>query len=213
MLVADAEKTNWRKPAPADFYGAKRLAGDLLSILGVDASRLDFSKIEGEPLWEADFAAGCGAEKREGFQVRIGAVSVAHLRGRGIDKIVWAGEIAFRADVAARKKSAEKFKSFSTFPPSSRDLAVIADESENAKDITNDILKVAKQKIKGAGFELESCDIFDIYRGKGVPEGSKSIAYALRFRSEEKTLQTEEVNKVFDAICEELSKKRKLRIA
>ncbi len=213
VLVADAEKTNWRKPAPADFYGAKRLAGDLLSILGVDASRLDFSKIEGEPLWEADFAAGCGSEKREGFRVRFGAVSVAHLRGRGIDKIVWAGEIAFRADVAARKKSAEKFKSFSTFPPSSRDLAVIADESENAKDITNDILKVAKQKIKGAGFELESCDIFDIYRGKGVPEDSKSIAYALRFRSEEKTLQTEEVNKVFDAICEELSKKRKLRIA
>ena len=67
VLVADAEKTNWRKPAPADFYGAKRLAGDLLSILGVDASRLDFSKVEGEPLWEADFAAGCGSEKREGF--------------------------------------------------------------------------------------------------------------------------------------------------
>ena len=74
-------------------------------------------------------------------------------------------------------------------------------------------MKIAKQALKGADFELESCEIFDIYRGAGLPEGSKSLAYALRFRSNERTLQTDEVNKVFDAICAELSKKRKLRAA
>ena len=52
-----------------------------------------------------------------------------------------------------------------------------------------------------------------MYRRAGLPEGSKSLAYALRFRSNERTLQTDEVNKVFDAICAELSKKRKLRAA
>ena len=74
-------------------------------------------------------------------------------------------------------------------------------------------MKIAKQALKGAAFELESCEIFDIYGGAGLPEGSKSRAYALRFRSNERTLQTDEVNKVFDAICAELSKKRKLRAA
>lgn len=49
--------------------------------------------------------------------------------------------------------------------------------------------------------------------GKGVPEGSKSLAFALSFRAEDRTLQADEVSKVFDAICEELSKKRKLRMA
>lgn len=210
-LVSGASETSWREPARPDFYAAKRLVCDLLSILGVDAGRLNFSQVEGEPVWEAGFAAGCGSEKREGFRVRFGAVSVAHLRGRGIDKTVWAGEISFRPDVAGRKKSAEKFKAFPSFPPSSRDLAVIVEDSEPAKNVSDEIVKIAGQKTKGKGFELESCSIFDIYRGKGVPEGFKSLACALRFRSGEKTLQTEEVNGVFDAICQELSKKRKLR--
>ena len=210
-LVPGAAETSWREPPRTDFYAAKRLACDLLSILGVDAGRLNFSQIEGEPFWEAGFAAGCGSEKREGFRVRFGAVSVALLRERGIDKPVWAGEISFRADVAARKKSAEKFRAFSPFPPSPRDLAVIVEESEPAKLVVDDIVKIAGQKTKGAGFELESCAIFDIYRGKGVPEGFKSLACALRFRSNDRTLQTEEVNGVFDAVCRELSKKRKLR--
>ena len=55
--------------------------------------------------------------------------------------------------------------------------------------------------------------LFDSYAGKGVEEGCKSLAISLSFRSAEKTLQAEEVNKVFDAVCAELSKKRKLRIA
>ena len=210
-LVPGAAETSWREPPRTDFYAAKRLACDLLSILGVDAGRLNFSQIEGEPFWEAGFAAGCGSEKREGFRVRFGAVSVALLRERGIDKPVWAGEISFRADVAARKKSAEKFRVFSPFPPSPRDLAVRVEESEPAKLVVDDIVKIAGQKTKGAGFELESCAIFDIYRGKGVPEGFKSLACTLRFRSNDRTLQTEEVNGVFDAVCRELSKKRKLR--
>ena len=213
VLACDSQEQSWSKPARADFYTAKRLVSDLLSILGVDASRLNFAEVSGEPIWEAGFSAGCGSEKREGFRIRFGAISVAHLRERGIDKNVWAGEISFRADVAARKKAAEKFKAFSAFPPSSRDLAVVVEESESAQNVTNDILKIAKQALKGADFELESCEIFDIYRGAGLPEGSKSLAYALRFRSNERTLQTDEVNKVFDAICAELSKKRKLRAA
>ena len=213
MIACDCQEQSWAKPARADFYTAKRLVSDLLSILGVDASRLNFAEVAGEPIWEAGFSAGCGSEKREGFRIRFGAISVAHLRERGIDKNVWAGEISFRADVAARKKAAEKFKAFSAFPPSSRDLAVVVEESESAQNVTNDILKIAKQALKGAAFELESCEIFDIYRGAGLPEGSKSLAYALRFRSNERTLQTDEVNKVFDAICAELSKKRKLRAA
>ena len=59
---------------------------------------------------------------------------------------------------------------------------------------------------------MESVELFDTYSGKGVDDGFKSLAFALSFRSPEKTLQTDEVNKVFEAVCAELGKKRKLRI-
>ena len=211
-IAADCGGRNWKSRQAPDFFTAKKIAFDLLSVLGVDASRLNLSELE-SPLWQSGFAAACGSEKREGFCVNFGAVSVAHLRELGIDKIVLAGEISFRPEVAGRKKGAEKFKAFSAFPPAVRDIAIIADKNEKASEIANEITRIAKQKLKGASFELENLSIFDSYEGKGVAEGSKSLGFALSFRSSEKTLQTEEVNKVFDAICQELSKKRKLRIA
>ncbi|MFR6032622.1 MAG: hypothetical protein ACLUKN_05260 [Bacilli bacterium] len=109
-------------------------------------------------------------------------------------------------------KGAEKFKHSARFSRRTRH-SNIADKNEKASEIANEITRIAKQKLKGASFELENLSIFDSYEGKGVAEGSKSLGFALSFRSSEKTLQTEEVNKVFDAICQELSKKRKLRIA
>ncbi len=212
VVADDSQKRAWKKREQPDFFYAKKLAFDLLAILGVEASRLNFSPLE-EPLWQNGFSAACGSEKREGFCVKFGAINVGVLREEGIDKILYAGEITFKPEVAARKKGAEKFRNFSTFPPATRDLAVIVKADEKAFDIANEITKIAKQKTKGCGFELENLEMFDSYAGKGVDEGCKSLAFSLWFRAADRTLQTEEVNKVFDALCAELSKKRKLRVA
>ena len=212
VLAPDPAKRSWKKREGIDFFTAKEMAFDILSILGVDASRLNFTQPQ-EALWQADFSAGCGSEKREGFVIRFGAISVAHLRERGIERVVYAGEIMFKPDVAARKKNVEKFKPFSSFPTASRDIAVIAKLDEKASDVAFEIQKASKQKLKGADFDVESVELFDSYSGKGVDEGCKSLAFELKFRSNERTLQTEEVNNVFDAICQELGKKRKLRIS
>ncbi len=212
IIAGNQDKREWKKREQPDFFSAKKVVFDILAILGVDASRLNFSTLE-EPLWQNGFAAVCGSEKREGFCIKFGAINVGILRSEGIEKILYAGEITFKPEVCARKKGAEKFKSFSAFPPANRDLAVIAKIEEKAADVINEVAKIAKQKTKGCGFELVNLELFDSYAGKGVDEGCKSLAMSLSFRSEEKTLQAEEVNKVFEAICAELSKKRKLRIA
>ncbi len=212
IIACDSDKRVWKKREQPDFFTAKKMVFDILAILGVDASRLNFAEMN-EPLWQNGFAAVCGSEKREGFCVKFGAINVGLLREEGINRILYAGEITFKPEVTARKKSAEKFKSFSLFPAATRDLAVIAKLEEKASDVMNEVAKIAKQKTKGVGFELENLELFDSYAGKGVEEGCKSLAISMEFRSAEKTLQAEEVNKVFDAICAELSKKRKLRIA
>lgn len=211
VIAPDANKRQWKKRQAPDFFTAKETAFDILSILGVDASRLNFTAVR-EPLWQDGFVAACGSEKREGFVIRFGAINAAHLRERGIDRVVYAGEIMFKPEVTARKKGAEKFKPFSQFPAASRDVAVIVKADESAAAVASEIKKIASQKLKNAGFDLESVELFDTYSGKGVDDGFKSLAFALSFRSPEKTLQTDEVNKVFEAVCAELGKKRKLRI-
>ncbi len=211
VLAPNPDARSWKARELPDFFTAKRVAFEILSILGVDATRLGFDHAK-EALWQEGFSAACGSPKREGFRIRFGAIDVGILRELGIERAVYAGEISFKPEVAARKKGIEKFKAFSSFPAASRDIAVIANDSEKSSDIANEILRACKQALKKADFELESVNLFDSYKGKGVPEGCKSLAYELKFRSADKTLQAEDVNKVFDAVCAEISKKRKLRV-
>ncbi|HSY43045.1 MAG TPA: hypothetical protein VK811_03990, partial [Candidatus Acidoferrum sp.] len=61
------------------------------------------------------------------------------------------------------------------------------------------VLQVVKQS-KPAN--LESVELFDVFRGKNVPEGQKSLAYAFTYRSAEKTLTDTEVNTTQGKIIE-----------
>lgn len=209
VLPVDCGKRVWDKQVAPDFYTAKKYICDLLKILGVDAKRLQFKAFE-SPLFEAGYSATCGIVGREGFEVRFGAVNLGAIKDFGLEKIVYAGELVFKPEVAGRKKGVEKFKPFSQFPASSKDVAVIVAQETLASDISNEIAKIAKGKLKNA-FELEQIEVFDVYAGKGLPENSKSLAFSLTFRASDRTLKTEEVSKVFDAICEELAKKYQVR--
>ena len=55
-----------------------------------------------------------------------------------------------------------------------------------------------------AGSLLESVKMFDIYKGKQIEEGYKSVAYALVFRADERTLVDDEVNKIFNKVLKAL---------
>ena len=200
----------WRKRGDPDSFTAKSISCDILSVLGIDASRLNFEKVSGEDFWESGFVGGCGIVGREGFEVRFGAVSISHLRELGFSAPVFAGEIVFKPEVAARKRGSEKFKSFGSFPASERDIALVVEKSLPASEAEKEILKAAKKSVKG--FSLESVSLFDVYEGKGLPEGCKSLAFSLSFRAPDRTLKTEEIGKAFDSICSEIGKKFKLRM-
>ena len=81
----------------------------------------------------------------------------------------------------ARRNPSKSFKSLPSFPSIRRDVAMLVPEAT-----THDaILQVVKQT-KPAN--LESVELFDVFRGKNVPEGQKSLAYAFTYRNSEKTL-------------------------
>lgn len=60
---------------------------------------------------------------------------------------------------------------------------------------------------KAGGNLVEKVKLFDIYKGAQIPEGKKSIAYAIAYRDEKKTLTDKDVNKVHDKILRSLEYK------
>ena len=59
---------------------------------------------------------------------------------------------------------------------------------------------------KRGGKLLESMELFDVYEGDQIAEGYKSVAYSLKFRHKDKTLEDAEVSSVVEKIIEDLKK-------
>ncbi|GCD12016.1 phenylalanine--tRNA ligase subunit beta [Clostridium tagluense] len=94
----------------------------------------------------------------------------------------------------------KKYNALPKFPAVTRDIALIVDEEVLVQDI-EDII------VKQGGNILESTKLFDVYKGKQIAEGKKSIAYAIIYRRVDKTLTDEEVNKVHEKILRTLEHK------
>jgi phenylalanyl-tRNA synthetase beta chain len=95
----------------------------------------------------------------------------------------------------ARRNPAKSFKPLPQFPSIRRDVAMIVAEAT-----THDaVLQVVKQT-KPAN--LEAVELFDVFRGKNVPEGQKSLAYAFTYRAADKTLTDAEANTAHTKIVE-----------
>ena len=87
----------------------------------------------------------------------------------------------------ARRNPTKSFKPLPQFPAIRRDVAMLVSEAT-----THDAVLQVVRQAKPAN--LEAIELFDVFRGKHVPEGQKSLAYAFIYRSPEKTLTDAEVN-------------------
>lgn len=104
----------------------------------------------------------------------------------------------------AKKTGKMKYKEISKYPTVKKDIAIVVDKSITASEI-------AMQIKKAAGSLLINSEVFDIYTGKGIAEGKKSLAYSLTFGSNDRTLTDEEINAILDKIIEKLSKLGEIR--
>lgn len=94
----------------------------------------------------------------------------------------------------------KKYQPLPKFPAMTRDLAMLV-----KSEVTNgEMIETIKSNGKNL---LESVALFDVYTGKQIEDGYKSMAYALVFRAADRTLTDEEVTKVFNKMVEELEKR------
>jgi len=202
VLTGAAEPPHWSAPSrAADIWDLKGVLAHLLASLSSDL-KLEPGAVERTPL-----AAG------RAFRVVAADGSVVGWGGEVDDKAieapVWADAV-FAAEVVLRPEFARpeprRFRALPAFPAIERDVALLVPDSLPAAQVEASIREAG-------GRLLEDVAIFDLFRGAGIPEGTRSIAYRLRFRSAERTLTDNDADKalarVLDRLQEELGVTRR----
>jgi phenylalanyl-tRNA synthetase beta chain len=181
----------WERAAEVvDFYDMKGCLEALMDSLGV-AGQTIYQRGDAHGFLHSGQFANvlCGGEL-------IGFVGMLHpdvLSPWGIEEEVFVFELNFDdvADVARRKD--KRFSEFSRFPGVERDMALVVPENIPAVEIEKSISD------SGVGF-IDDVRIFDVYRGKGIEPGHKSVAVKVRFSRHDRTLTEDEVTSAMDRI-------------
>ena len=102
------------------------------------------------------------------------------------------GVYAFELDLAALTVPHKpEFTPASQFPAAFRDISLLVSIDKSNDDVMRDIRSSA-----GSELTLETLRLFDVYEGKGIPEGFRSLAYTLSYRAHNRTLTDAEVERV-----------------
>ena len=197
FLITDQKLRQWQTREAPDFYTAKHHTEVLASLAGIHLSSHAISSIAVQG-WQEGHSATVGSLS-QGWVAHFGLLSVAVMKSLGIEGKVYAGFFAIKADAIKSQAIRRRFSAFSLQPAALRDLALVVDSTLNASEVKSHLTQAALGAITPA-FNLESVDLFDVYQGQGIPEGKKSLAFSLVFRSPERTLTDDEVNAVFQKV-------------
>ncbi len=191
VIARSVGERAWLKREPADFYTAKHHVLALASSAGVDLSR---SPIAAAPAcdWQAGHSAALH-DHGHAWAARFGLLNLAAVQALGVAGQVYAGEFAILPEKLPAAAARRRFSDFSLFPAALRDLALVVSETVPAAEVQRQLTQAARAAA-GSAFAVESVGVFDVYRGQGLPEGKKSLAFALVFRSAARTLTDDEVN-------------------
>ncbi len=188
LLTGARNAAFWRgEEAKVDMNDLKGVIEELLESLGVYG--VEFVRQE-----EVSSLYLESAELRMGKQVIGSMGQLLPVLGKRYEArdAVYLAEMNLDA-LLQRRTTNKSFKSLPQFPASERDVAMLVDESVTHRDV----LGVVK-KIKPAN--LVDTQLFDVFRGKNVPEGQKSLAYSFTYRNTEKTLKDKEVNSAHEQL-------------
>lgn len=176
-----------------DFYDAKGIIEELLANL-----RVTRYTVEAGTHYAMHPGKTALFKKGRDVIATVGEVHPAVLSAYGITKPVYIFELDATTVMKYMAKDL-KYKALPKYPATSRDLAMLVDVDVNAADIE-------KAMTKAAGQNLTQITLFDVYTGKQVEEGKKSLAFSLTFQSNDKTLTDAEIDSAIEKIVAKLQK-------
>ncbi|NBD38646.1 MAG: phenylalanine--tRNA ligase subunit beta, partial [Verrucomicrobia bacterium] len=210
FVCSNEPRTTWREEAVPDYYMTARVVTDLLAAAGVNLEPNAFAPIEDENAWLAGQAAQTGSFER-GYEAKFGMLHVGMTRRWDLEHPVLAGAVYFLPEFLKKLPPRRQFRPFSDYPPAIRDLAVVAPSTVSAGEVQRTLASLADAHLED-GMLLESLAIFDVYEGKGLAEGHRSLAFKLVFRHPERTLRDKEVNAAFQGILQDLDARENLEV-
>ena len=176
-----------------DFYDAKGIIEELLANL-----RVTRYTVEAGTHYAMHPGKTALFKKGRDVIATVGEVHPAVLSAYGITKPVYIFELDATTVMKYMAKDL-KYKALPKYPATSRDLAMLVDVDVNAADIE-------KAMTKAAGQNLTQITLFDVYTGKQVEKGKKSLAFSLTFQSNDKTLTDAEIDPAIEKIVAKLQK-------
>ena len=200
IMMGKVTEAAWNQAQrDTDFYDVKGVVDGLLAKLGL-------TQFDIQPSSESYYHPGVSAH------YTVNGVTIANygeLHPQVVKNFDLSGKVyMFEIDLEAVLSITVppfRYQSFSKFPGTSRDLAIVAPVSVTSGEI------VALIKEYGGEY-LESVSIFDVYEGEHIEAGYRSLAYNLQFRSMEGTLNDEDIDGAIQEIIDALATKNcKLR--
>lgn len=182
-----------------DFYALKGAIEELFEVLGiedVDYEPCTDDSIFGE--FHAFHPGRCAIVTKNGKPLGIfGELHPKTAENYGISAKVYAAKLNV-PEMMSESISFKTYKPLPKFPAATRDLAVVVDEAVPAAHI--------EKAIKAAvGSILESVKLFDVYKGKQIAQGKKSVAYSIVMRSHDGTLTDEQADNAMKKVLKKLS--------
>ena len=184
-------------------YGANEtfftLKGELEAIFaGLRLEKASYTAVKDNPSYHP---GRCAKVTIGGMEVGVmGQVHPLVAQNYGIDADVYCAEINFTKLMLCQLPDAT-YTPLPKYPTVSRDLALVCDESVTVAQV-EEVISTAAGKL------LRDVKLFDIYRGVGVTEGKKSMAFSLELRADDRTLTDTDseavVAKVLAALKEKL---------
>ncbi len=180
-----------------DFYDLKGTIENLFDEMGV--KRVKYVAVCDNPTFHPGRCAEiycCDCNKKIGI---MGQAHPSVASNYKINTDLYLAELDF-ATIFECSNAKKTYKPLPKFPATTRDIAMVVEESVNVGDIA----EIFEGEMGGI---LESYALFDIYRGAQLGENKKSVAYSLSFRASDRTLTDDEVNAVMEKILAGLKNK------
>jgi phenylalanyl-tRNA synthetase beta chain len=200
FIVAEDTERRWRQREAFDFYAAKHHVVSLAGLAALDLERQPLVAASGPHYGWQEGQSALAGDLQHGWTASFGLLSLAMAKAYGIEGKVYAGFFAILPEkLVAASAARKRYADFSLQPAALRDLALVVPAATVASEVQKALAKAARAAV-GNAFHLESVAVFDVYQGKGLPEGTKSLAFSLVFRAPDRTLTDDEVNAAFNKI-------------
>ncbi len=182
-IAGDQIEEHWSsKSKKTNFYHLKAAVDTLIKRLNIPGLQVQ----EADGLY---FDYGLNYLKGQKTLVTLGSVSTDNLKKADVDGKVYFAQFDWDLVIKVIRKNTIKYKEVSKFPAVRRDLSLLVGDAVTFEELTRIATKTERKLLK-------EINIFDVYKGSGLPEGKKSYALSFTLQDEEKTLNDKQIEAI-----------------